>query len=319
MADTNEQKTEGYRPLYISASDGLKLHVRDYGPLASPAIPVVCLPGLARMSYDFHDLGLALSRDPKTPRRVLAVDYRGRGLSARDPDPANYDVATELGDLLQVLAATGVHEAVFVGTSRGGLIAMALGAARPGAIRGVVMNDIGPVIDPRGLIRIRGYIGKLPKPRNYSEAVEILKTLNDKQFPALSDESWMKLARGTWVSKEGKLEPAYDPALSKGLEALDLEQSLPPLWALFEALSHVPMLALRGEHSDIISAETLCEMEKRHPRFESMIIPGQGHAPLIEGDVVERIRTFLDGSSAAVGDVRLPQATAFGDGGISGA
>jgi pimeloyl-ACP methyl ester carboxylesterase len=315
MADTSEQKTEGYRPLFISASDGLNLHVRDYGPLASPATPVVCLPGLARTSYDFHDLGLALSRDAKTPRRVLAIDYRGRGLSARDPDPANYDVPTEVGDLLQVLAATGVHEAIFVGTSRGGLITMALGAARPAAIKGVVMNDVGPVIDPKGLIRIRGYIGKLPKPRNYAEAVEILKTTSDRQFPALTDESWMKLARGTWVSKDGKLEPAYDPALSKGLEALDFEQPLPPLWGLFEALAHAPVLALRGEHSDILSAETLREMAKRHPRFESMTVPGQGHAPLIEGDVIQRIRAFLDGSEAPAADLRLPQAKAFGGAG----
>jgi pimeloyl-ACP methyl ester carboxylesterase len=315
MADTSEQNTEGYRPLFISASDGLKLHVRDYGPLSSPATPVICLPGLARTSYDFHDLGLALSRNAKSPRRVLALDYRGRGLSERDPDPGNYEVATELGDLLQVLAATGVHEAVFVGTSRGGLITMALGAARPAAIKGVVLNDVGPVVDPKGLIRIRGYIGKLPKPRNYAEAVEILKTLSDRQFPALSDESWMKLARGTWVSKDGKLEPAYDPALSKGLEALDFEQPLPPLWGLFEALAHAPMLALRGEHSDILGAETLREMGKRHPKFESMTVPGQGHAPLIEGDVVQRIRAFLDGSEALAADLRLPQAKVFGEGG----
>jgi len=315
MVDTREQTTEGYRPLFISASDGLKLHLRDYGPLSAHPVPVICLPGLARTSYDFHDLGLALSRDPKTPRRVLSLDYRGRGLSERDRDPGNYEVATEVGDLLQVLAATGVHEAVFVGTSRGGLITMALGAARPAAIKGVVLNDVGPVIDPKGLIRIRGYIGKLPKPRNYTEAVEILKTLSDRQFPALSDESWMKLARGTWVSRDGKLEPAYDPALSKGLEALDFEQPLPPLWGLFEALSHAPMLALRGEHSDILSAETLREMGKRHPKFESMIVPGQGHAPLIEGDVVARIKAFLDGSEAPAADVRLPQAKVFGEGG----
>ena len=309
---STDQTTEGYRPLFVSAGDGLKLHLRDYGPIASPAIPVVCLPGLARTSYDFHDLGLALSQNRKTPRRVLALDYRGRGLSERDPNPANYDIATELNDLLHVLAATGVHEAVFVGTSRGGLITMALAATRPGAIRSVVMNDIGPVIDPKGLIRIRGYLGKLPKPRNFAEAVEILKSLNDRQFPALSEESWMKLARGTFVSKEGRLEPAYDPALSKGREALDLEQPLPPLWSLFEALSHVPMLVLRGEHSDILSGRSLREMGRRHPRLESMTVPGQGHAPLLEGAVLERIRAFLDGDGTQKDDLRLPQAKHFG-------
>ncbi len=303
---------EGWRALSIAAADGLMLHARDYGPLSSPALPVVCLPGLARTAFDFHDLALALSRDARTPRRVLALDYRGRGSSEWDRDWRNYDVTIELGDVLQVLTATGVHEAIFVGTSRGGLITMALGAARPAAIRGVVMNDIGPVIDAKGLLRIRGYVGKLPKPRNYLDGVQILRTLSDKQFPALSEQSWMKLARGTWIEKDGKLAPAYDPNLLKGLEQLDLEQPLPPLWPLFEALSHVPVLALRGEHSDILGPQTLSDMERRHPRLESMIVEGQGHAPLLEGPVNDRIAAFIAALEAPAPEPALPRASAFG-------
>jgi pimeloyl-ACP methyl ester carboxylesterase len=290
----------------------LRLHLRDYGPLAASATPVVCLPGLARHSHDFHELALALSRDAKSPRRVLALDYRGRGLSEHDPDWTHYELKTELNDLLQVLTATGVHEAIFVGTSRGGLLTMALSAARPAAIRGVVMNDVGPVVDGKGLIRIRGYIGKLPTPRNWDEAVEILRSFNDKQFHAFDDADWLDLAKGTWISKNGKLEPAYDPALGKGLETLDLEQPLPPLWHLFEGLAHVPVLILRGEHSDILSEETLREMSRRHARCETHVVSGQGHAPRLSGEVAAQIVGFVTGNAAGSTEPRLPQAKVFG-------
>ena len=146
---------------------------------------MVCLPGFARTAADFHELALALSQDEAKPRRVLALDYRGRGLSGYDKDWKNYDIRVELDDLMQVLVATGIERAVFVGTSRGGLLTMALAAARPAAIMGVVLNDVGPVIDARGLLRIRGYVGKLPAPRSYGEGAEILKRLSDQQFPLL--------------------------------------------------------------------------------------------------------------------------------------
>jgi pimeloyl-ACP methyl ester carboxylesterase len=130
----------------------------------------VCLPGLARNSADFHDVALALSRDERRPRRVLSLDYRGRGRSEYDRNWRNYDLKVELDDVLQVLTAAGIHEAAVIGASRGGLIAMALAAARPTLLRGVVLNDIGPVIEGKGLARIRAYVGKLPSPRDYGEA-----------------------------------------------------------------------------------------------------------------------------------------------------
>src|SRR5215475_4793639 len=133
---------------YVTARDGLRLHVREYGERAAPGLPVVCLPGLARTTADFEPLAAALAGDPRYPRRVLALDYRGRGLSDHDPNPDNYSIAVELDDVLSVLTARAIGCAVFVGTSRGGLITMALAAARPGVIAGAVLNDIGPVIEP---------------------------------------------------------------------------------------------------------------------------------------------------------------------------
>lgn len=310
----NGRDDAGYRSRFVSAADGLVLHLRDYGPIDSALTPVICLPGIARTAFDFHDLARALST-AESPRRVLALDYRGRGLSQHDRDWRNYDVGVEMDDCLAAMTAMGVHQAIFVGTSRGGLVTMAIAAARPTAIRAAVFNDIGPVIEPKGLMRIRGYVGKLPAPRDFDQAVEIMKTISDKQFPGLDAQGWMKLARGTWrvaddgggkdggkKKKPGTLQPVYDPALMKGLAGLDLEKPLPPLWGLFAALSHAPLLVLRGEHSDILSNETLGEMEKRHPACQTHIVAGQGHAPLLDGEAAARIVDFI----AAVDRGRAP-------------
>jgi pimeloyl-ACP methyl ester carboxylesterase len=282
------------RSVFITSRDGLKLHARVFGPEHSPALPVVCLPGLARTHLDFIELAEALADDPAQPRRVVALDYRGRGLSDYDSDWKRYDIRVELDDVLQQLTALGIGEAVFVGTSRGGLITMALGAARPAIIRGVVLNDIGPVIEAAGLIRIRGYIGKLPAPRGYGEAAEILKRFFGSQFTAFGPTQWETMARRTWKETPGGLVTDYDVKLMKTLEVLDLEAPLPVLWPYFDALKHAPMLVLRGENSDLLSPATLAGMGERHPDCATHTLPGQGHAPVLgSADVLIRVRRLI--------------------------
>ena len=282
-----------YRDLVVSAADGLRLYARDYGPDTGGALPVVCLPGLARTSEDFHELARALGTDPDRPRRVLALDYRGRGRSEWDRDWRRYDVRVELNDTLQVLAAAGVEKAAFVGTSRGGLITMALSAVRPTLLGGAVLNDVGPVIEPKGLARIRGYVGKLPAPRSMAEAGEILRGLFGAQFPALTDSQWQKQARGTWREDQGRLVLNYDPNLMNTLEDLDPDMPLPDLWPFFEGLGGVPVLVIRGSHSDLLSAETLRRMKEQHPRLTALTVEGQGHAPLIDGDLIGAIAQLV--------------------------
>jgi pimeloyl-ACP methyl ester carboxylesterase len=299
-----------YTDIFVSAGDGLRLHARDYGPAGSGALPVVCLPGLTRNSADFHPLAAALAGDPVAPRRVLALDYRGRGRSERDPNWRNYDVRVELEDVRQVLTAAGVHEAVFVGTSRGGLITMALSAVRPALIRGAVLNDIGPVIDGTGLVRIRGYVGKMPQPRSFKEGAEILRELSDSQFPRLDEAAWEAMARTTWIEENGRLVPAYDPQLMKILEAIDIETPLPALWHLFEGLRNVPILALRGANSDLLSAQTLKAMAARHPDLDAVTVADQGHAPLLTGDLVDRIRAFVARVDGGLGTAAPAEAEA---------
>ena len=283
-----------YADLFVSAFDGLRLYARDYGPSRSDALPVLCLPGLARTSADFHELALALANDGERPRRVLAVDYRGRGRSEYDRNWRNYDLRVELSDVLQVVTVAGLEAAAVVGTSRGGLLAMSLSAARAGLIRAVVLNDVGPVLDVNGLTRIRGYVGKLPSPRDYAEGAEILKSLFGTQFPGFGAADWDAFARTTWKEADGRLVADYDPALRLPLEALDLDAPMPPLWFLFAGLRQVPLLILRGAYSDLLSAETVQAMAKAHPRLQAVTVPDQGHPPSLRGpDMIGRIRAFV--------------------------
>ena len=282
---------QGFSSHFISAQDGLVLHLRSYGDDASPLTPVVCLPGLARTGGDFDALALALAA---AGRRVVALDYRGRGLSQWDANPAHYDVMTENADIQAVLAAAGIEQAVFVGTSRGGIHTMVLSATRPRLIKAAVLNDIGPVIESKGLARIKGYVGKLPQPRNWADATDLIKRLASAQFTGLSEAEWDEFARLTFVETNGALAARYDPALSKGLAAIDLSAKIPDLWPQFDGLKHVPLLVIRGANSDLLSPETLAAMAARHPRCETFSVPGQGHAPLLlDTPSIERIAAFV--------------------------
>ncbi|MBI2712852.1 MAG: alpha/beta hydrolase [Rhizobiales bacterium] len=279
---------------FISAPDGLRLHARSHGRRSAPALPVLCLPGLARTADDFDALAEALAHDAACPRRVIALDYRGRGQSAYDRNPANYSFPVELADVLAAATALDCLPAIIVGTSRGGILAMLLAALRPSAIAGCVLNDIGPVIEPKGLLRIKGYVGKLPQPRSFEEAAEILRRLFDHQFPKLTPDDWLAAAHRTFKQEDGRLVPTYDVNLAKTMQGIDFERPLPPLWAQFDALSAVPLMAIRGANSDLLSAATVEAMRAHHPALETLEVPDQGHAPLLaEADVIGRIADFI--------------------------
>src|SRR5450830_865012 len=283
----------GSTSTFISASDGLRLHARCHGRRSERTMPVVCLPGLARTAADFDALAGALANHRSAPRRVVALDYRGRGDSEYDRSPANYTFQTELADVLAVATALDCLPAIFVGTSRGGILAMLLAALRPTAIAGCVLNDIGPVIEPKGLMRIKGYVGKLPQPRSFEEGGEILRRLFDAQFPKLGPDDWIASARRAFRQENGALVPTYDVKLAQTLEGVDFEKPFPPLWPQFDALGHCPMMVIRGANSDILSFETVEAMRARRATLEAIEVPDQGHAPLLEeADVIARIAAF---------------------------
>ena len=274
---------------FFTSRDGLQLHMKDWGA-ASPALPVVCLPGLSRTADDFDALAARLS----PTRRVVALDYRGRGLSDRDPDWKHYDLFVENIDILTVLEAAGIEAAIFVGTSRGGLHTMLMTGTRPKALRAVVLNDIGPVLEVEGLRRIQSYVGKLPRPSSWAGAVEIAKGIMGAHFTGLSEADWEAYARQTFEETEAGFAPRYDAAIMKAFAQMDLDKPIPALWPQFEALAPVPVLAIRGENSDLLSPQTLAEMARRHPNIESMTVPGQGHAPLLMDEAtLVRIEAFI--------------------------
>jgi pimeloyl-ACP methyl ester carboxylesterase len=322
--------------LFVTARDGLRLHVREYGTRFASALPVVCLPGLARTVADFDALAPLLARTagaahadseaggPVTPsnpspanmhsgaqgepagkeetaaRRVIAIDSRGRGRSDYDRNPENYNLVVELDDVVTVLSALEIGTAVFVGSSRGGLLAMQLAVARPTAIAGVVLHDIGPVIEQKGLARIKSYVGKLPQPNSFDEGAEILCSLFGAQFPKFTQGQWLAAARRTWQMRDGALQPAYDVRLSHALAAVDVERPLPLLWSEFDALARVPMLVIHGANSDILSAETVAAMAERHAGMQTIEVPDQGHVPVLEGqDLLGRIAAFVAGCDCA--------------------
>ena len=285
--------TDTGKSAFVSAPDGLRLHVREYGARTPQRLAVVCLPGLTRTVADFDALAPALAK--AGPRRVLAVDLRGRGQSEYDRNPDNYNLLVELGDVAAILTALAAGPAVFVGSSRGGLLSMHLAVAHPTAIAGVVLHDIGPVIEPKGLARLRSYVGKLPQPRNFAAGGEILRSVFHGQFPNLTTEQWLASAERTWrQARNGALMPTYDVKLSRTLNAIDIETPLPPLWNEFEALARVPMMVIHGERSDILSAATVAAMAVRHPGMETIEVPDQGHVPLLEGnDMIQRVIDFV--------------------------
>jgi pimeloyl-ACP methyl ester carboxylesterase len=292
LVSDNDAET-GFVSRFITAPDGLRLHARRYGERGR-GLPIVCLPGLTRNGSDFHELATALTADAAQPRLVITIDSRGRGRSDHDRNPENYSFPVELADVLAVITALEIGPAVFLGTSRGGILTMLLGAARPAAIAGAILNDIGPVIETKGLMRIKGYAGKLPAPRSFTEGAEILRRLGDAQFPSLSPASWLLQAKQTWRQENGALLLSYDPRLSKTLESVAVERPLPPLWSQFDSLARVPLMIVHGGNSDILSVATIDAMRERRLDIDVLEVPDQGHAPLLaEPEVIARIAAFV--------------------------
>lgn len=271
------------------AQDGLRLYYRDYGDPQSSGTPVLCLTGLTRNSHDYHKLATRLC----TARRVICPDYRGRGRSAYDPDWRNYHPRTYVGDVLQLLVAANLHRVIVVGTSLGGLIAMALAVARPAALAGVVLNDVGPVIDRTGLDRIKLYIGRDHPQDDWAGAVAFVKQtllgLGER-----SDADWRRIAEGTFrEGADGKLHVDWDVALARPLERMAV---IPDLWPLFRALRPIPTLAFRGALSDLLTVDTFDRMQREHPALRQVTVAGVGHTPTLdEPEARHALDAFLAG------------------------
>jgi len=285
------QHKDDFHPFRFRADDGLELYGRIYGD-RSGSRTVICLAGLSRNSRDFHQLASFLAG---RGRQVVTLDYRGRGLSAWDPNPANYNLLREGQDALQALAHLGITEADFIGTSRGGLILHFLPAMAPGLVRSVILNDVGPVIEIEGLRRIRDYLSARPEPKDFAQAARALKATHGGDFTIASDEDWADMAYAIFREIDGRIVPDYDPMLVEPLKTMDLSQQPPDLWQQFQSLSPIPLLVIRGENSSLLSAATVDDMLRRHGAAKAITAPGQGHAPLLHlPGLAGAVAEFLD-------------------------
>ncbi|MGN6287002.1 MAG: alpha/beta fold hydrolase [Afipia sp.] len=282
-----------FHDLFCKSADGLKLHGRMIGPETGTALPVLCLPGLTRTAEDFDDIARALATDPKMPRRVLAIDYRGRGLSDYDPDPAKYAVPVEMGDVLALAAIAGVNRAILLGTSRGGIISMALAAAKKDLLAGVILNDIGPALEIGGLMKIKGYITDPPPRKTWDEAARGLRDLFGPVFPSLNDQQWMEWAHRAFRDSGDGLVRTYDSRLADGFAAITPQTPMPPIWDLFDKLAGVPLMLIHGTLSDLLSPQSVRDMQARRPDLEVVEVPDEGHAPLLaDAPTIKRIVDF---------------------------
>jgi pimeloyl-ACP methyl ester carboxylesterase len=277
-----------FRERYVTAQDGLRLYFRDYGDPQSPRLPMLCLSGLVRNSADFADLAERHAAE----RRVLCLDYRGRGRSGYDRQWENYTPFAYAADIGQLIAAAGLHRVIVVGTSLGAVLTMGLAVLKPTALGAAVLNDFGPEVVPGGIQRILRYIGTDHPQPDWASAVRYLREL----LPTLSirtEEGWLKMARGTFrPGDDGKLHFDWDLNVAKPLARSD--GAVPDLWPYFRALRRVPTLALRGALSDVLSAETFERMALAKPDLLRVTVANSGHAPTLnEPEAATAIDDFI--------------------------
>lgn len=279
----------------LSAWDGLPICAREW-PGGDRHRPILGLPGLVRTGADFEALAAAIGEG----RRVVAVDYPGRGDSGRCRDVRRYAPEACVRDVMDVCAALHLHRATVIGTSFGGLLAMGLAAARPGVVGAAVLNDIGPEVGTEGSDFVRNFIAADPRLGSLEACVDFLRA----SLPPLSlntDEAWRRMAELTYAEgPDGRFHPVWDTRIASLLSG-----RTPDLWPLFGALAHVPLLLVRGGVSNILLPETVARMQRLRPDMPVVTLPGIGHAPILtEPAVLDALTAFLghgidDGHPAA--------------------
>ncbi|WP_300381431.1 alpha/beta hydrolase [Henriciella sp.] len=273
------------------SADGLDLYARSYGPEDAP-LAALCMHGLTRNHKDFEPMIAELDG----LCRFIAVDVRGRGQSGRAKEPATYTPATYASDMIALLDHLKLDKVALIGTSMGGLMSMVMATTVPQRIRGIVMNDIGPVVEQVGLDRIAGYANTVAPEPSWQAAADTVARVQGDIFPKLTGADWMAFAKRTYREREdGRVILDYDPEITRTVgEVKPDPETRAQMWKMFEAAYAVPLLLIRGEMSDILSPETANEMVTRHPDARLVTVPDVGHAPLLdEPEAVSAISDFL--------------------------
>lgn len=255
----------------FKTSDGLNLHYTDEGT----GLPILCLAGLTRTGADFDYVTPHLAGN-----RLIKLDYRGRGRSDFDDNWQNYSLPVECRDVMELLAHLSLERVAVLGTSRGGMNAMGLAMGARKNLLGVALNDIGPAIDPKGLDFIMGYLGRNPAAKTHEEAAAIMPKVF-AEFEGVPDSRWMEEAKKHYLQTDDGLRITYDPKLREAVE-LAGQQPLPDLWPFFDAMAGMPVACIRGANSNLLTQETLAEMQKRRPDMITAVVPGRGHIPFLD-------------------------------------
>jgi len=282
--------TRTFRDHTYQSTDGLELYARIYDGDDSRT-PLLCMHGLTRNSADFHDL---LTHLPDWP--AISVDQRGRGRSAYDPDPAHYRPDLYCGDMLNLLDGLKLKQVISLSTSMGGIMTFMLANMRDGLFKAAVINDIGPEVDPVGLARLGQYVGQAMTFASWRDAITAIKAQGPDVFPDFTDTEWRAFADNVCEeTADGTIQFRYDPAIADSLKNQDSSAVPPNLWPLYKAPADLPMLIIRGETSDILSAETAKRMVTERPDARLVTVPNRGHAPtLTEPAALNAIKGFLD-------------------------
>lgn len=278
-----------YKELSFPSSDGrLQLYARDY---AADGPAIIMMHGLTRNGADFEGLAAHLAGK----YRLVIPDQRGRGRSDNDPIPANYIPTTYCADMIAMITQFGLDRPILIGTSMGGLMAMIMGSMKPDQYRGIIINDIGPEVDQSGLDRIASFVGISASISNWGDAVAYCQRTNGPAFPDYGEEKWLAFAQRLFrENADGIPVLAYDPAISSGLARSNPTAVPPDLWPIWQGLAAIPVLVVRGELSDILSAQTLVRMGQTHPNMRAHNVAGTGHAPMLdEPDALFAVETFL--------------------------
>jgi pimeloyl-ACP methyl ester carboxylesterase len=269
----------GYKPVHFQTDDGLRLFARDYSPSLSSLTPLLCLPGLTRNSKDFETIAPWLAQT----RRVIAPDFRGRGLSQYASDPASYRPDIELIDAIALLDILKVDRVAVIGTSRGGIVGMLMAAFFRDRLAGLFLNDVGPELDSAGLLRIRSYLGVQNKFASWELAIENLKS-NNIGFESLAADEWRAFAHRVFKPENGLPRIDYDPALLHTFPSVEdiTAGRVAHLWEFFGKIGDLPVSVVCGEHSDLLSAATVAAMKLQNAGLDAITIPQRGHAPFLD-------------------------------------
>ncbi|MFT7286714.1 MAG: pimeloyl-ACP methyl ester carboxylesterase [Halieaceae bacterium] len=282
-----------FRDHWYHSADGLKLYARDYpGPVDTGLLPVLCMHGLTRNSEDFAWIASHLAKT----RRVISVDQRGRGRSEYDSAPANYMPLNYVSDMFKLLDELVIPRMLVIGTSMGGLMSMIMANMQPERFTGIVINDIGPELDPVGLARIKNYVGKSREIRSWDDAVAQTREINEVAFPRYTDEEWLRFTQGLYSEVDGVPQLAHDPAIAQPMLD-DPDNAVPPdLWPLFSGMASIPMLLVRGEITDLLALDCVAKMQAISPAMKLLNVPDRGHAPMLdEPPAVAAIDHFFAG------------------------